>query len=247
MERYRADPTALARDCGFNPDPWQEELLRSTAKRIAICAARQVGKSQAVALLALFTAITRPRSTTTLVAPVEEQANELLRKIASAYHAAGQPLGKPIGDAATRFVLPNGSRVIALPGKETRMRSYASSLLIIDEAARVLDPVFFAAGPTLAASGGRFVALSTAFAKSGWFYEQWKDEREPYLRLSITADMCPRISPEFLAGERRRLGQRWYDMEFRNVFGETAAGVYRTEDIHAARDVDTLPLFGGAP
>src|SRR5688500_2668929 len=85
VARYRADPTFLMRDAGFTRDPWQCDLLRSEAKRILICAARQVGKSSACAQLALYTAITQPGSTTTVVAPVEEQANELLRKIATAY------------------------------------------------------------------------------------------------------------------------------------------------------------------
>lgn len=233
-------------DAGMTPDPWQAELLRLREKRTLILAARQIGKSSGTALLALFTAITQPNITVTVVAPVEEQANELLRKIATAYHRAGCPIGSPIGDAATKFLLPNGSRVIALPGKESRMRSYASNLLIIDEAARVADPVFYAAGPTLAASGGRFVALSTAFAKSGWFYDQWKDATEQYKRFSIRASQCPRIAPDFLASERRRLGERWYAMEFENVFGDDVASVFSTDDIRRAIS-DSPPLFASTP
>jgi hypothetical protein len=57
--------------------------------------------------------------------------------------------------------------VLALPGKESRVRSYTSDLLIIDEAARVRDDVFSGASPTMAVSRGRFIALSTAFSKSG--------------------------------------------------------------------------------
>lgn len=57
--------------------------------------------------------------------------------------------------------------MLALPGKESRVRSYTSDLLIIDEAARVRDDVFSGASPTMAVSRGRFIALSTAFSKSG--------------------------------------------------------------------------------
>lgn len=204
--------------------------------------------STATSILALYTAICVERATITVVAPVEEQANELIRKVTAAYGNAGQPIGPPIGDAVSKFLLPNGSRVVALPGKESRMRSYSATLLIMDEAARIPDPVFFAALPTLAASGGRFVGLSTAFAKSGWFYDQWHDAREPYHRLSITAPQCPRISKEFLEAERRKLGDRWYEMEYHNVFGDDVASVFRGEDIRAARSADTLPLFAaGAP
>jgi len=247
LDRWRADPATLMSDAGYAPDPWQVEILRSDERRVLMLAARQVGKSSATALLALKTAILTPGTTTTVVAPAEVQANELLRKTATAYHALGCPLGRAIGYAATRLRLPNGSRVVALPGKESRMRSCSSSLLIIDEAARVLDGVFNAAGPTLAARGGRLVALSTAFAKSGWFYQQWQDTQEPYLRLSIRADQCPRIPAELLKGERRRLGAKWYAMEFENVFGDDIAAVFATEDIRRAVSAEVAPLFPGLP
>lgn len=231
-------------DAGFTPDPWQVGLLQTNAKRMLLLCARQVGKSTATAFLSLKTALTEPGSTTTIVAPVEEQANELLRKVVCAYHAINPAVGV-VREAVTRLELDNGSRILALPGKESRMRSYSSALLIIDEAARVADNVFNAAGPTLAASGGRLVALSTAFAKSGWFYKEW-GEGEDYLRLSVTAEDCPRIPAEFLSLERRRLGQRWYDMEYMNVFGDDIAAVFSTDDIRAAVSGSVAPLFGPA-
>lgn len=242
LERYRADPAALMVDAGFAPDPWQAALLRSTDPRVLMLCARQVGKSQTTALLALHTALTRPGSTVTLVAPVEEQANELLRKVTQAYRAIGAPAGT-VREAATRLELGNGSRVLALPGKESRMRSYSSALLVIDEAARVPDDVMNAASPTMAVSKGRLVALSTAFAKSGWFYDAWTDPAEPYLRLSITARECPRIPAAFLASERRKLGQRWFAMEYLNVFGDDVAAVFSTDDIRAAVSAAVKPLF----
>jgi len=207
---------------------------------------RQVGKSQTVSILALKTALTQPGSTTVIVAPVEEQANELLRKVTAAYTAIGAPAGI-VRDAVTRLELGNGSRVLALPGKESRMRSYTASLLVIDEAARVPDDVVNAASPTMAVSKGRFVALSTAFAKSGWFYKQWMEAAEPYLRLSIKATDCPRIPAEFLAAERRKLGIRWFQMEYENVFGDDMAAVFSMEDIKAARSTSVKPLFATKP
>ncbi len=244
LAAYKADPALLMRDAGFaSVDPWQAALLRSTDPRVLMLCARQVGKSQCVAFLALSTALTQPGSTTTIVAPVEEQANELLRKVTQAYHAIGAPVGI-VREAVTRLELANGSRVLALPGKESRMRSYSSALLVIDEAARVPDDVVNAASPTMAVSKGRFVALSTAFSKSGWFHSAWTDAAEPYLRLSITARDCPRIPAEFLASERRKLGHRWYQMEYENVFGDDVAAVFSSEDIQTAlADTQVKPLF----
>lgn len=233
-------------DAGFTPDDWQQRLLRADAPRVLMLCSRQVGKSQTTSILALHTAITKPGSTVVVVAPVEEQANELLRKVTAAYHAIGSPLGT-VREAVTRLELGNGSRVLALPGKESRMRSYTATLLIIDEAARVPDDVVNAASPTLAVAKGRFVALSTAFAKSGWFYQQWTDPGYECLRLSITALDCPRIPREFLETERRKLGQRWFAMEYMNIFGDDIAAVFSTDDLKRAKTSDVKPLFAPKP
>jgi hypothetical protein len=161
---------------------------------------------------------------------------------------ANNDIGRPVAvtrEAVTRLEWANGSRVIALPGKERSVRSYSANLLIIDEAARVPDDVFSGASPTMAVSKGRFVALSTAFAKSGWFYKEWT-EGDGYERLSITARDCPRIPPEFLAKERRRMGERWFAMDYLNAFGDDVAAVFSSDDIKAAMSSTLQPLFGPA-
>ncbi|HEV3436452.1 MAG TPA: terminase family protein [Gemmata sp.] len=240
LAAYRDDPTLIMRDAGFIPDPWQANLLQSNDPRILICAARQVGKSRAVSFLALQTILTKPRSTVIIVAPVAEQSNELLGKVIESYHAIDDPI--PVKrEAVTRLELMNGSRVIALPGLERRMRSYTASLLLIDEAARVPDAVMNAASPTMAVSRGRMIALSTAFAKSGWFYKEWVEG--DCKQLSITAQDCPRIPADFLRSERRKLGKRWFEMEYLNVFGDDMAAVFSTEDIKAAVSYEVKPLF----
>ncbi|MFO0805099.1 MAG: terminase family protein [Gemmataceae bacterium] len=241
LAKYKADPAQLMIEAGFAPDPWQMNLLRSNARSALLLCARQVGKSTATAILALSTALSQPGSTTIIAAPVEEQANELLRKVLLTFNTLGRPV-KVVREAVTCLELANGSRILALPGKERRVRSYTSSLLIIDEAARVPDDVFSGASPTMAVSRGRFVALSTAFAKSGWFYREWT-EGENYLRLSITARDCPRVPPEFLASEERKLGRRWFEMEYLNVFGDDIAAVFSGEDIRAALSAEVKPLF----
>jgi hypothetical protein len=50
------------------------------------------------------------------------------------------------------------------------------------------------------------------FGKRGWFHDAWHRD-ETWERVRITADMCPRITPEFLDEERRALGDRWYRQE----------------------------------
>jgi hypothetical protein len=139
--------------------------------------------------------------------------------------------------------LANGSRVISLPGDEGTVRGYSGvALLVIDEAARVSDDLYRGVRPMLAVSGGRLVALSTPFAKMGWFYDAWQSSQE-WQRVRITAQDCPRISAEFLAEERSVLGPRWYAMEYGCEFQDCVGSLFDAEDIQAALTSQVAPLF----
>jgi len=194
-----------------------------------------------VSLLALHTALTAPGSTTIIVAQRQDQAAELLRKTVSAYYRVGAPV-PCLRQGQTHFELMTGSRVLALPGEERAMHGPTADLLIIDEAARVADEVFTAASPQLSVSRGRLVALSTAFAKSGWFYQEWQ-EGTGYRKWSITARECPRHTREFLRNELRSMGRRWFEAAYLNVFCDAAGAVFDSADIQASLSSEVKPLF----
>jgi hypothetical protein len=116
------------------------------------------------------------------------------------------------------MTLANGSRIISLPGDEKTIRGYSGvKLLVIDEAARVPDELYYSVRPMLAVSGGRLAALSTPFGKQGWFYKEWHNG-SGWQRVRITAEECPRIPREFLEQEKRSLGADWYAQEYGCVF-----------------------------
>src|SRR5262249_19700916 len=96
--------------------------------------------------------------------------------------------------------------------------------------------------PMLAVSQGRLVALSTPFGKRGFFHDSWFGS-ETWERVKITADQCPRITPEFLEEERRALGERWYRQEYLCSFEDTIDAVFAYADIQAALSDDVQPLF----
>src|SRR5207244_4416310 len=113
-----------------------------------------------------------------------------------------------------RLELANGSRIVSLPGDEATVRGFSGvALLVIDEAARVNDALYYSVRPMLAVSQGRLVSLSTPFGKRGWFHDEWFGEGD-WERVKITAEECPRIPATFLAEERRALGERWYKQEY---------------------------------
>jgi hypothetical protein len=244
LKELAEDPVRFLTAADLQPDPWQAGVLRSQAQRMLLLASRQAGKSSVAAALALQTALLRPRSPVLLLSPSLRQSGELYRKVVDLFGALGRPMGVA-AESALRLELANGSRVVSLPGDEKNIRGFSGvALLIIDEAARVDDALYCSVRPMLAVSQGRLVALSTPFGKRGWFHDEWHGESE-WERVKITAEGCPRISPTFLAEERRALGERWYRQEYGCSFEDTIDAVFAWADIQAALNNDLQPLFPG--
>jgi hypothetical protein len=244
IEREQSDAVLMANRAGILPDPWQRDLLRSDAKQMILNCSRQSGKSTISSVLGLHTALYTPDSLVLLLSPSLRQSQELFRKLKDCYNAvASDALPKIIEESALRLEFDNGSRVVALPGTEQTIRGFSAvSLLIIDEASRVEDPLFFSVKPMLAISKGRIILLSTPFGKRGFFHSEWADGMG-WLRTKITADQCPRISPEWLENERRTMPDFWYRQEFLCEFCETIDSVFSYDDIAASLDPNIKPLF----
>src|SRR5262245_39479029 len=169
LTAIRKDPAALMTQAGLQPDPWQAKLLRARDSRTLLLCSRQAGKSTAAAALALAEALSRGNTLVLLLSPTLRQSGELFRKVMALYRALKRPVPAE-QESALSVELSNGSRVVSLPGSEATIRGYSGvRLLIIDEAARVPDDLYFAVRPMLATTRGRLVCLSTAFARQGWF------------------------------------------------------------------------------
>jgi hypothetical protein len=242
LERFRADRAAVLTQAGLTPDAWQAELLRAEPRDALLLCSRQSGKSLTAAALALLTAILRPDSLTLILSPTLRQSGEIYRdKFLRLYNALGRPVAT-VQESALQITLVNGSRVISLPGDEKSIRGFSSvALLIVDEAARVEDALYASVRPMLAVSSGQLVALSTPFGRRGWFHEAWAGP-DPWRRVKVTADQCPRISPEFLAAERRAIGARWFAQEYLCEFLTAIGAVFSGEDIDAAFVPSVRPL-----
>jgi hypothetical protein len=241
--RYASDPVAFATErLGWIPDDWQAGFLRSSGNTILNCS-RQSGKSTSTAVLALHTALFKPGSLTLLVSPTQRQSAELFKKCKSFMNLLTPPA--PLTeDNALSLTMANGSRIVSLPGSPETVRGYSSpALVVIDEAAFVEDATVNALRPMLAVGGGRLMALSTPYGRRGAFFQAWSSPGDEWHKIKITAADCPRISPEFLESERRAIGDWWFRQEFMGEFLETAAQLFRLEDINRALSDDVKPLF----
>jgi hypothetical protein len=205
-------------------------------------AARQAGKSQVAAALALRVALLTPRALVLLLSPSLRQSAELFRKVLDLFGALRRPVGVR-AESALRLELVNGSRVLSLPESERTVRGFSAvDLLIADEASRISDDLYHAVRPMLAVSGGALVALSTPFGRRGWFFRAW-DEGPGWRRVRVRAEECPRIEAAFLAEERTTLGERYYSQEYACEFVAAEGQVFDPEAIRRAFDDTIQPLF----
>ncbi len=238
------DPVVFAEQTGLVADDWQADVLRSRAARLLLNCARQVGKSTVTAVLALHTALYAAPALVLLLSPSLRQSQELFGKVSAAYRALGEPVPAE-SETTLRLELENGSRILALPGKDATIRGYSGvKLLVLDEASRIADSLYHAVRPMLAVSGGRLLMLSTPFGKRGVFFQEWT-EGMGWERVELQASQCLRIPPEFLAAERASLPEWIYRQEYECSFEETLDQVFSYEHVHAALSADVAPLFGG--
>jgi hypothetical protein len=236
------DPSLLMAAAGLQADPWQQKVLRSKAKRQLLLCSRQAGKSTTTAAMALHTALFEAPALVLLLSPSQRQSQELFRSVMAFYGKLGRPTDPEL-ESSLKMELPNGSRIVALPGKEETVRGYPGvSLLILDEASRIADDLFMSVKPMLAVSNGRMVCLSTPWGKRGFFFEQWS-EGQGWERTRVTAEQCPRISAEFLEAERKSLPARWYRQEYECSFEDVAGSVFSYAEIVGAISNDVEPLF----
>jgi phage terminase large subunit-like protein len=170
--RLALDRMALARSLGIEPDPWQRRLLRSASARVLLNCCRQSGKSTMTAIIALHRALYHPHSLVLCLAPALRQSQELFAKIAGFYRDLDRPVVAEV-ERKLSLELENGSRIVTLPGSEKTIRGFSgAALLLVDEAARVDDGLYFAVRPMLAVSGGALIMLSTPAGKRGVFFEE---------------------------------------------------------------------------
>jgi hypothetical protein len=241
---YSLDPVLWAREVlGFQPDSWQADLLRSRSKKIILNCSRQSGKSTVCAALGLHESIYRRPSFGLVIAPTQDQSSELMMKFDEFRGAVELPSDYLSTDTKLAVKFANGNRFIARPGSEKSARSFSAvTLLLEDEASRVLDDLYNSVRPMLAVSNGRHILMSTPFGKRGHFFKIWSEERDLWQWFEIPAEKCPRISPEFLEEEKRT--NPWYLQEYFCVFMETVDSVFTFDQIAAAISDEVEPLFG---
>ena len=236
------DHSLLMVKAGLTPDPWQADILRSRYPAVILNCHRQAGKSAVMAAAAVIESQYYAPSVTLVLCPSERQSKELFHTAIGMWETLdARILPDTLNTTSVEFA--SGSRIVALPSTEKNIRGFSRiALLIIDEAARVGDDLYHSVKPMLAVSNGRIALLSTPFGKRGFYHKEWT-EGVGWHRVKVTADQCPRITTDFLAGEKRSLPDAWYRQEYMCEFAETDDAVFSHDDVKRAITSDVQPLW----
>lgn len=139
---------------GFEPDEKQAEVLRWESKRVLLACTRQWGKSTTAAVKVVHRAYARPGCLVLVASPGERQTGEFMRKVEDLVRMLGVRV-RGDGDNEMSVLMPNGSRIVGLPGVHKKVRGFsAASMVLFDEAGQVEDAVQVAASDAGDDGGG---------------------------------------------------------------------------------------------
>jgi hypothetical protein len=164
---------AFARAVGHPLTDWQADALTLETRLTCIAAGRQMGKSRALALLALWWSFKR-RDQMTLIVSASDHAARRVLALARSIAAASELLSDSVVDEQRQLLrLSNGSTIRSVSASAGSIRGWSVDLGICDEAALVDDELILDAFiPTMAARrDARTVMVSSANRATGAFYD----------------------------------------------------------------------------
>lgn len=140
---------------------------------------RQCGISTVSGIYALWYAMFHPHSTVLVVSKRDADAQDFMGKNVWIPYSYLPVEFKNIWKANANMHginFSNGSSIKCKPSGKDTLRSYSSTLNIIDEAAFMPDmgDMWTGAAPTLA-HGGNVIVISTSNGKGNWYYNTWEN------------------------------------------------------------------------
>lgn len=217
LERVRADPAAWMK-MWLGADLWskQIEIAESVRdnRRTAVKSCHGSGKSFLAARIVLWFLHAHPGSMAITTAPTFNQVqNVLWRQLRSAHASARRPLlGRCM--QTTYDIAPDwyGLGFKADDTAADRFQGFhaENALVVIDEAAGVVEPVFDALDAVMTSESARMLLIGNPTNPQGTFREAFHTARSLYHGITIAAADTPNVQ----AGQTLRpylITQQWID------------------------------------
>lgn len=247
----------------LTPRPFQieffEEVQGLRSHNIVIVAGRGIGKTLALAVVALWYVLVMSISenrpfTVIILAGSLDQAKICFTYIMDFInnspflqkHLAKEPTQREI-------TFKDGSWIRPLPASEKSIRGHHPDLLIIDEAAKVEEKIIYAALPMTAPSlYARQIFSSTPSVGFSWIENKWEHQKEyPYPDWKFfnwnAESFLPADQVELL---KRMLPANEYCVEIQGLPYRREGKVFRLEDLKDCQEKDikmneTGEIYGG--
>jgi phage FluMu gp28-like protein len=204
---------------GVEPFAYQAKLLEDKSKRIVACMGRQTGKTTSIAMKAIHFADMNSAVTVLITAPSLRQSMIMFDRIVTFVYSSARFRNKVARITRTLVSFENGSRIIALPCSEHRLRGYTANMVICDEASWVSEKVILEVlFPMLTTTQGYAIFLSTPWDKNHFFYRAFVNPA--YSVHRVKSEECPLITKEFLEEMRQNMTHEAYLMEYEAEFVE---------------------------
>lgn len=162
----------------FNLFDFQEKTLKGFHEFDfnIVLKSRQMGISTLVSAYSLWLMLFHSDKNILVISRTQEVAKEIVAKVRFANDNLPSWMKlQALDNNKLSLKLKNNSRILATSSASDAGRSFALSLLIIDEAAFIdgIDEIWTAAYPTLS-TGGRAIILSTPNGVGNFFHKMWK-------------------------------------------------------------------------
>ena len=207
----------------FHLYPFQEKVLQEFREhRFSIVnKSRQLGISTLAAGYSLWTMLFNKDKTVLCIATKQETARGMVEKVQFMYDNLPTWLKgnqKPIANNKLSFQLANNSRIVATSAASDAGRSYAVSLLLIDEAAFIegIDKIYTSIKPTIATGGG-IIALSSPNGIGNWFHKTYTDAqigKNDFWPIELKWDLHPDRDEQWEITERANMSPREFAQEY---------------------------------
>jgi len=207
----------------FHLYPFQEQVLNDFRNnRFSIInKSRQLGISTLVAGFSLWTMLFNKDKTVLCIATKQETAKGMVEKVQFMYNNLPAWLRgnqKPISDNKLSLKLANNSQIVATSAASDAGRSYAVSLLLIDEAAFIegIDKIYTSIKPTIATGGG-IIALSSPNGIGNWFHKMYTEAqigKNDFFPIELKWNLHPDRDTQWEVTERANMSPREFAQEY---------------------------------
>ena len=235
---------------GWKAHDAQKQILRSKAQFLTVAAGRRFGKSEAMAVLALYNALRNPNTIQFIIAPTYDQSMVIFETILKFLGKSpfGSLVKKTRYSPYPQLYFKHGSEIHARSSdKYNNLRGRKAHVVILDEAAFIKDAaVYEVIEPMLADYNGRLIKISTPWGKNHFYdsYMRGVEGVKGYESFRFPSWANPYISHEFLEMKKREYGEnsiRW-KTEFEAEFIDDSALVFPWQLIELAVEDYKVPI-----